>query len=971
SNKTSVTLSGACETGLNVSLSVDDSVNTPATAPVTSSSACTSNSWSQTLNLSTLNDGGLTATVFQTDLAGNAGTASKTAGKDVLIPSCTISQAGTTLSAVCADVGSGCTGNPSNQTITADGTYTFNVADNAGNPGSCSITEYAHYTYTWSACGSFGAWNTSTHTRTGTQTGTVASTTYNTTSPSDPTAPSQSCTETDADNPTIDTFDVNPKITNSSIFLSFAGSDVTGTVRSGVNHYEIWRGIYNASTCATGTEGSACSWVQDGANTTGGPVTRTPAEGVYWYGVHVVDNSGRLGTESAPVKVTIDKTNPTCTASLGGTNGTVASATCADLGGSNCTGNPANQSVTAAGTYTFSVVDNAGNSGSCSVVAYVHYAYNPWTACGSFGAWNTSTYTHTGTQTRTVATTYYNTSSPSDSQVLSQSCTETDDANPVVASFSVSPTVANSSGPNVSISFAGTDTAGAVNSGVDHYEIWRTTDQGGSPYAAGWVQDGANTIVSPQVRTAADGVYWYGLHVVDVSGRLGTESAPIKVTFDTVSPATPAVNGTTPTKNQKPTWSWTSGGGGNGTYRYRLDNSDLSTGSTTTTTASYTPATNLSEGSHTLYVQEADAAGNWSASGSQALVVDITNPTAGACSFSPAGWTYGNVTASVAFTDSSGVVAPTTKTCSISTAGGACSVTAQDNAANSTTASCSATNIDKTAPQITAWGLNNSITNALITKDYPIFTWQVSDSGAGIRSTDGVELWRAPYVAGTCDGVSLGGCDWSGNPKKKFGASSTGGSDDTLGTTSGKYVYGLHVVDSTVAPNPPGNCIAESKAHCGGVTTDSLDASRSSFSPFVVTYDIAPPPPPVVSEAPVSNSTTPTNRPRFTLTATDSDGIATITVTLRCTGNPAATVHQPWCDLAGSDDPLPMVKNCAGLASCDFSQEFTRKVGSIDRPLSNGVYTVILGVVDLAGNSWTDSWPFTVSNVKPQPPTLR
>src|SRR3989337_2028646 len=77
----------------------------------------------------------------------------------------------------------------------------------------------------------------------------------------------------------------------------------------------------------------------------------------------------------------------------------------------------------------------------------------------------------------------------------------------------------------------------------------------------------------------------------------------------------PIVTATTPTKDTTPTWTWTSGGGGIGTFRYRLDNPDLSTGATTTTLKSFTPATALSNADHTLYVQEKNAAGLWSANG--------------------------------------------------------------------------------------------------------------------------------------------------------------------------------------------------------------------------------------------------------------------------------------------------------------------------------------------------------------------
>jgi len=96
---------------------------------------------------------------------------------------------------------------------------------------------------------------------------------------------------------------------------------------------------------------------------------------------------------------------------------------------------------------------------------------------------------------------------------------------------------------------------------------------------------------------------------------------------DTTAPTAPSVSGTTPTNSTTPTWSWSPGGGGNGTYRYKLDNSDLTSGATQTTSTSYTPGSGISVGSHTLYVQERDATGNWSSSGSRAIVIDTTAPS--------------------------------------------------------------------------------------------------------------------------------------------------------------------------------------------------------------------------------------------------------------------------------------------------------------------------------------------------------
>ncbi|MFA6242342.1 MAG: M6 family metalloprotease domain-containing protein [Candidatus Hydrogenedentales bacterium] len=92
-------------------------------------------------------------------------------------------------------------------------------------------------------------------------------------------------------------------------------------------------------------------------------------------------------------------------------------------------------------------------------------------------------------------------------------------------------------------------------------------------------------------------------------------------TIDRTPPTAPTVTGTTPTNDTTPTWSWTAGGGGNGTFRHQLD-SQVGTWTETTGT-SYAPATALTEGAHILYVQERDAVGNWSSSGSFSITVDI------------------------------------------------------------------------------------------------------------------------------------------------------------------------------------------------------------------------------------------------------------------------------------------------------------------------------------------------------------
>ena len=102
-----------------------------------------------------------------------------------------------------------------------------------------------------------------------------------------------------------------------------------------------------------------------------------------------------------------------------------------------------------------------------------------------------------------------------------------------------------------------------------------------------------------------------------------SRSFPIRI--DLTIPLQPVVTALTPTNNQKPAWNWTSTAiDGCGTYRYKLDSDDMTTGTTILNANSYTPDNNLTEGTHTLYVQESDTAGNWSLTSNKTVIIDIT-----------------------------------------------------------------------------------------------------------------------------------------------------------------------------------------------------------------------------------------------------------------------------------------------------------------------------------------------------------
>jgi len=93
---------------------------------------------------------------------------------------------------------------------------------------------------------------------------------------------------------------------------------------------------------------------------------------------------------------------------------------------------------------------------------------------------------------------------------------------------------------------------------------------------------------------------------------------------DVVPPEAPIVTGTTPTASVRPTWTWNVPSDVV-QFRYRLNlGSWTETGISTT---SFAPAFDLSSGSYLLEVQAADAAGNWSLSGSLTVEVDVTPPS--------------------------------------------------------------------------------------------------------------------------------------------------------------------------------------------------------------------------------------------------------------------------------------------------------------------------------------------------------
>ena len=135
-----------------------------------------------------------------------------------------------------------------------------------------------------------------------------------------------------------------------------------------------------------------------------------------------------------------------------------------------------------------------------------------------------------------------------------------------------------------------------------------------------WVET-ANTFYTP-ATALTEGSHTLVVQEQDHEGKWSGGSA-YSIQIDLTPPLAPVVSGITPTGNSTPVWSWVPGGGGMGLFRYKIDDSDFASGTVETTDTFFIPEIALSEGSHTLYVQEQDEAGNWSVPTVMALMVDI------------------------------------------------------------------------------------------------------------------------------------------------------------------------------------------------------------------------------------------------------------------------------------------------------------------------------------------------------------
>jgi hypothetical protein len=120
-----------------------------------------------------------------------------------------------------------------------------------------------------------------------------------------------------------------------------------------------------------------------------------------------------------------------------------------------------------------------------------------------------------------------------------------------------------------------------------------------------------NTTSFTPSKDLPEGPYYLLVQERDLAGNWSLKGgAPVTLNITRPNPPAWIITDGTPTRT--PTWKWVTGGnGGNGIFRYKLDSDDFSSGATTTTATTFT-ADKLPNGEHTFYVQESNAAGNWS-----------------------------------------------------------------------------------------------------------------------------------------------------------------------------------------------------------------------------------------------------------------------------------------------------------------------------------------------------------------------
>ncbi len=141
--------------------------------------------------------------------------------------------------------------------------------------------------------------------------------------------------------------------------------------------------------------------------------------------------------------------------------------------------------------------------------------------------------------------------------------------------------------------------------------VWESGGNGGTGYYRyaftdkdGVIYPYTGSVTTFTAPDQGEGQYLLKLSVEE-QDAVGNWSVAVEqvINVDTTNITPPYITAPGLTNNARPTWDWTSGAGADptATYQYRLD---LDAWSADTSQTSFTPAGDLSHGTHTLYVQE-------------------------------------------------------------------------------------------------------------------------------------------------------------------------------------------------------------------------------------------------------------------------------------------------------------------------------------------------------------------------------
>ncbi|MDP2664599.1 MAG: hypothetical protein Q8O97_01350, partial [bacterium] len=242
-----------------------------------------------------------------------------------------------------------------------------------------------------------------------------------------------------------------------------------------------------------------------------------------------------------------------------------------------------------------------------------------------------------------------------------------DTNSPVVSSFTANPAPpawVNIASPNATVSWTVSDSGG---SNLKQIEVWRARDNNGDQalqpgeWGANYIFVKTSGFDSSSADTDSytdtslpveERMYWYGLHVVDNQGNVGTESTPPKMQVDKIAPGAPTlvspINNTVVTTS-RPSFDWNDVAGdlsGISLYNIRGNNtpnfSNLEIDASVSS-SSYTSTVDLGEGNQYWWVRATDGAGNQGGDSSRGdFQINLNQPPNASFNCSPGNCTVFN-----------------------------------------------------------------------------------------------------------------------------------------------------------------------------------------------------------------------------------------------------------------------------------------------------------------------------------------